>query len=57
MLRRRITMTVPFLSLKEVTELHSKEINEAVNRVVSSGWYLQGSENEKFEEDYAKYIG
>lgn len=50
-------MTVPFLSLKEVTELHSKEINEAVSRVVSSGWYLQGSENAKFEEDYAKYIG
>lgn len=51
------TMTVPFLSLKEVTDLHSKEINEVVSRVVSSGWYLQGSENAKFEEDYAKYIG
>ena len=50
-------MTVPFLSLKEVTDLHSKEINEVVSRVVSSGWYLQGSENAKFEEDYAKYIG
>ncbi len=50
-------MTVPFLSLKEITGLHSEEINEAVARVVSSGWYLQGEENEKFEKDYASYIG
>lgn len=50
-------MNVPFLSLKEVTDLHSKEINEAVTRVVNSGWYLQGEENEKFEADYADYIG
>lgn len=50
-------MQVPFLSLKEVTDLHSKEINEAVSRVVNSGWYLQGAENEKFEADFANYIG
>lgn len=50
-------MEVPFLSLKEVTDLHNKEINEAVTRVVNSGWYLQGKENEIFEANYAKYIG
>lgn len=50
-------MKVPFLSLKEVTDLHNKEINEAASRVVNSGWYLQGKENEQFEADYAKYIG
>lgn len=50
-------MNVPFLSLKEVTDLHCKEINEAVTRVVNSGWYLQGEENQKFEADFAKYIG
>lgn len=50
-------MNVPFLSLKEVTDLHNKEINEAASRVVNSGWYLQGKENEQFEADYAKYIG
>ena len=48
---------IPFLSLKDVTALHSAEINEAVTRVVNSGWYLQGAENEKFEKDYAEYIG
>lgn len=48
---------IPFLSLKEVTDLHGEEIQEAVLRVVNSGWYLQGKENEKFEADYAQYIG
>lgn len=48
---------IPFLSLKDVTALHGAEINEAVNRVVNGGWYLQGKENEKFEADYAKFIG
>jgi len=50
-------MQVPFLSLKEVTALHGAEINEAVSRVVNSGWYLQGEENAKFEQHYADYIG
>lgn len=50
-------MKIPFLSLKEVTALHSEEINAAVQRVVNSGWYLQGVENQSFEENYARYIG
>ena len=50
-------MNIPFLSLKDVTSLHGDEINEAVNRVVNSGWYLQGKENDIFESDYAKFIG
>lgn len=50
-------MNVPFLSLKDVTALHGAEINEAVNRVVVSGWYLQGEENARFENHYAEYIG
>ena len=48
---------IPFLSLKDVTALHGVEINEAVTRVVNDGWYLQGAENEKFEKNYADYIG
>lgn len=50
-------MNIPFLSLKDVTALHGAEINEAVSRVVNGGWYLQGEENKRFEENYAKYIG
>ena len=48
---------IPFLSLKDVTALHGTEINEAVTRVVNNGWYLQGKENERFEESYSKFIG
>ena len=52
-----ICSMIPFLSLKEVTGLHAAEIEEAVKRVVESGWYLQGAENERFEADYAQFIG
>ena len=48
---------IPFLSLKDVTALHGAEISEAVQRVVNSGWYLQGAEVKHFDENYAKYIG
>ena len=50
-------MNIPFLSLKDVTALHGAEINEAVSRVVNGGWYLQGKENELFEQHYAEFIG
>ena len=50
-------MNIPFLSLKDVTALHGDEINEAVARVVNGGWYLQGRENEQFEQHYAEFIG
>ena len=50
-------MNIPFLSLKDVTALHGEEINAAVTRVVNSGWYLQGEENERFEANYSKFIG
>lgn len=50
-------MNIPFLSLKDVTAKYKDEIHEAVLRVVDSGWYLQGKENEQFEQHYAEYIG
>ena len=50
-------MNIPFLSLKSITEKYASEIHEAANRVIDSGWYLQGVENERFEKNYADYIG
>ena len=50
-------MNIPFLSLHDVTAKYRAEIHEAVLRVVDSGWYLQGKENEQFEQHYAEYIG
>lgn len=48
---------IKFLDLQKVTQKYAEEIHEAVNRVVDSGWYLQGKENERFETDYSAYIG
>lgn len=48
---------VKLLDLQAITMQHGEEYKEAVNRVIESGWFLQGKENEKFEKDYAEYIG
>lgn len=48
---------VKLLDLQAITAMHGNEIKSAVNRVIDSGWYLQGNENKQFEADYSKYIG
>lgn len=48
---------IKFNDLEKVTALHGTEIEEAVNRVLRSGWYLHGAETERFEEAYAGFIG
>lgn len=48
---------IKFLDLQKITQKYAEEIHKAVDRVVDSGWYLQGKENERFEADYARYIG
>lgn len=48
---------IQFLDLKApYLELRS-EIDEAVSRVVESGWFIGGEEVELFEADYAKHCG
>ncbi|MBL8813837.1 MAG: DegT/DnrJ/EryC1/StrS family aminotransferase [Planctomycetaceae bacterium] len=36
---------------------HQKEIDEAVGRVLNSGWYILGTEVEQFEKEFAAFIG
>lgn len=36
---------------------YEKEYNEAVLRVLKSGWYILGNEVKQFEEEYKKHIG
>ena len=52
-----VTNMIPYLDLKQVTASHAEEIQDAVRRVVESGWYLQGEENAAFEQAYASFIG
>lgn len=33
---------IPYLDLKAINEPYEKEIKDAINKVVNSGWYLQG---------------
>lgn len=48
---------IPYLSLQKVTASHLKEIESAITEVIESGWYLKGEATERFEHDYAEYIG
>ena len=48
---------IPYMSLRLMLALHAEEIHSAVNRVIDSGWYLQGEATRRFEQDYATYVG
>jgi dTDP-4-amino-4,6-dideoxygalactose transaminase len=48
---------IKFLDLKKITQKNEKEINEAVSRVLSSGWFILGNEVKCFEEEYAAFCG
>lgn len=48
---------IKLLDLQAITAMHGDEIKAAVNRVIDSGWFLQGNETRQFEADYARYIG
>jgi dTDP-4-amino-4,6-dideoxygalactose transaminase len=48
---------VPFLDLKAATAELQNEIEEAVLRVVRSGWYILGPEVDAFDEEYAAWCG
>ncbi|MDR0823935.1 MAG: DegT/DnrJ/EryC1/StrS family aminotransferase [Prevotella sp.] len=44
-----------FFNLKRENERYASGIKEAVSRVVDSGWYIRGRENELFEANFASY--
>ena len=48
---------IKFLDLQKVNARFAEEIYEATHRVIDRGWYLQGEECERFESEYAQYIG
>lgn len=50
-------MNVPFLDLKASYNELKSEIDDAVNSVLSSGWYILGEEVEAFEEEFAAFCG
>lgn len=46
---------IPFLDLKAPYLELKKELDEAIARVVSSGWFIGGEEVDQFEAEYARY--
>ena len=48
---------IKFLDLKAINDSFEPELSRAIQRVLHSGWYLLGKENEAFEHEYAHYIG
>lgn len=48
---------VPFLDLAAAYQELKPGIDAAVHRVLSSGWYVGGVENERFEAQFAAYCG
>jgi len=46
-------MNIPFGDLKRNYLEHKEELDKAILRVLSSGWYLFGKELEKFEKDFS----
>lgn len=48
---------IKFLDLHKINEQYRDGIDESIKRVLDSGWYLLGKEDDKFEENFAKYCG
>ena len=46
---------IPFLDLKQVNEPHQAAIQVAIDRVLTSGWYILGHEVDAFERQFAAY--
>ncbi|MFW5757426.1 MAG: aminotransferase class V-fold PLP-dependent enzyme [Bacteroidota bacterium] len=54
---KKTPQTVSFLPLKQINDAHQPNLDKAVDRVLSSGWYLLGNEVKAFEQEYAEFIG
>ncbi|WFM70001.1 DegT/DnrJ/EryC1/StrS family aminotransferase [Halomonas sp. CKK8] len=48
---------IPFLDLQAAYLELKKPIDDAVSRVLNSGWYVLGPEVEAFEDEFADYCG
>lgn len=46
-----------FLDLKAINQLYKQELIQVFERVLDSGWYIQGKELESFESKFAEYCG
>jgi len=48
---------IPVSNPKANYLVHKEEIDDAIARVLDSGWYVGGEEVERFEREFARYLG
>lgn len=48
---------IKFLDLYSINNQYRTEIEDAIKRVLESGWYILGEENRTFEKKFSEYIG
>lgn len=48
---------IKFLDLQKINAQYSAELKAAAAEVIDSGWYLQGTQNEKFEKALKEFTG
>ena len=48
---------IPFSDPSASCQVHKKEIDEAIQRVLDSGWFVLGKEVEVFEKEFAAFHG
>lgn len=48
---------IEFLDLKKINQKYKLELQQAIERVIDSGWYILGREVENFEQQFANYCG
>ena len=48
---------IPFLDLKKINNRYKKDLLKACKDVIQSGWYIQGGECKKFEDNFSSYCG
>ena len=48
---------IPFLDLKKINAQYKSDMLIACEKVIDSGWYIQGNESKEFEKEFALYCG
>lgn len=55
--KKRKQVDIRYFDLARINDSFRPEIDEAVNNVITSGWYLNGDETKKFEKEFAEFTG
>lgn len=49
--------SIQFLDLQKINNSHKQEFDEAIKKVLDSGWYIMGNALQEFEKNFASYCG